>query len=246
MFGNGENEDFCESNSETPVSETGKTKTNDDDTQDKTPGESPGERLWSSVIRTLNGGMGGGENGGGDGDEDDVSKHAAGTDDWSSGEDDAISDARKTFPARCKKTNQGQSQSRDKKSEQDEEDAWSEDSEADLLAAVAEMLGLELGGAHAPGERETTMQRSSGGSQNNDATEFQTRTKHARQPSWGLGRLSRLVGRLKRDADAMFTDDRPQGADEPTADHAFEVDGYVRQATRDSEGGGTREPKVPD
>jgi hypothetical protein len=103
-----------------------------------------------------------------------------------------------------------------------DEDAWSEDEEADLLAAVAEMLGLDVSDPM-PEERETRRR---------SRLEPQTSAPaHRRQNSWGLGRLGRLVGKLKRDADAMFTGgeafESVERADEASA---FEVDGYVAQA----------------
>ena len=103
-----------------------------------------------------------------------------------------------------------------------DEDAWSEDEEADLLAAVAEMLGLDVSDPM-PEERETRRR---------SRAEPQTSAPaHRRQNSWGLGRLGRLVGKLKRDADAMFTGgeafESVERADEASA---FEVDGYVAQA----------------
>ena len=102
-----------------------------------------------------------------------------------------------------------------------DEDAWSEDEEADLLAAVAEMLGLDVSDPM-PEERLRSRSRA----------EAQTSAPaHRRQNSWGLGRLGRLVGKLKRDADAMFTGgeafESVERADEASA---FEVDGYVAQA----------------
>ena len=102
-----------------------------------------------------------------------------------------------------------------------DEDAWSEDEEADLLAAVAEMLGLDVSDPM-PEERSRRRARE----------EPQTSAPaHRRQNSWGLGRLGRLVGKLKRDADAMFTGgeafESVERADEASA---FEVDGYVAQA----------------
>jgi hypothetical protein len=102
-----------------------------------------------------------------------------------------------------------------------DEDAWSEDEEADLLAAVAEMLGLDVSDPM-PEERLRSRSR----------LEAQTSAPaHRRQNSWGLGRLGRLVGKLKRDADAMFTGgeafETVERADESSA---FEVDGYVAQA----------------
>ena len=100
-----------------------------------------------------------------------------------------------------------------------DEDAWSEDDEADLLAAVAEMLGLDVSDPM-PEEREASGRTLEG--ENADPR----RATHRRQNSWGLGRLGRFVGALKRDADAMFT-----GADSANEEEdAFEVDGYVAQA----------------
>lgn len=101
-----------------------------------------------------------------------------------------------------------------------DEDAWSEDEEADLLAAVAEMLGLDVSD---PMPEERSRRRS--------RAEPPEAPAHRRQNSWGLGRLGRLVGKLKRDADAMFTGgeafESVERADEASA---FEVDGYVAQA----------------
>ena len=108
-----------------------------------------------------------------------------------------------------------------------DEDAWSEDDEADLLAAVAEMLGLDVSDPM-PEER-------AGPAVSGTRAEAPT---HRRQHSWGLGRLGRLVGKLKRDADAMFagaeaTESVPTDNEEASA---FEVDGYVAQARATNEG----------
>jgi hypothetical protein len=108
-----------------------------------------------------------------------------------------------------------------------DEDAWSEDDEADLLAAVAEMLGLDVSDPM-PEER-------AGPTVSGTRAESPT---HRRQHSWGLGRLGRLVGKLKRDADAMFagaeaTESVPTDNEEASA---FEVDGYVAQARATNEG----------
>ena len=108
-----------------------------------------------------------------------------------------------------------------------DEDAWSEDDEADLLAAVAEMLGLDVSDPM-PEER-------AGPAVSGTRAEAPT---HRRQHSWGLGRLGRLVGKLKRDADAMFagaeaTESVPTENEEVSA---FEVDGYVAQARATNEG----------
>jgi hypothetical protein len=89
-----------------------------------------------------------------------------------------------------------------------------------LLAAVAEMLGLDVSD---PMPEERSRRRS--------RAEPPEAPAHRRQNSWGLGRLGRLVGKLKRDADAMFTGgeafESVERADEASA---FEVDGYVAQA----------------
>ena len=102
-----------------------------------------------------------------------------------------------------------------------DEDAWSEDEEADLLAAVAEMLGLDVSD---PMPEERVRRRAHLAPQTSAPA-------HRRQNSWGLGRLGRLVGKLKREADAMFTGgeafESVERADEASA---FEVDGYVAQA----------------
>ena len=103
-----------------------------------------------------------------------------------------------------------------------DEDAWSEDDEADLLAAVAEMLGLDV-------SDQMPEESPRGRVEGKDAD---SRAMHRRQKSWGLGRLGRFVGALKRDADAMFTGAEATESVPTTNEEedAFEVDGYVAQA----------------
>ena len=103
-----------------------------------------------------------------------------------------------------------------------DEDAWSEDDEADLLAAVAEMLGLDV-------SDQMPEESPRGRVEGKDAD---SRAMHRRQKSWGLGRLGRFVGALKRDADAMFTGAEATESVLTTNEEedAFEVDGYVAQA----------------
>ena len=95
-----------------------------------------------------------------------------------------------------------------------------------MLAAVAEMLGLDVSDPM-PEERE----------RRRSPVEPPEAPAHRRQNSWGLGRLGRLVGKLKRDADAMFTGgeafETVEGADEASG---FEVDGYVAQARATQKG----------
>jgi hypothetical protein len=184
---------------------------------------SPGERLWANVRRVV-GVSEPSESGAAEPSSEDVSDEASDVSDDVS--DDASSggaspdtpDERDPRPIRDGESLEKQNA---------DEDAWSEDDEADLLAAVAEMLGLDVSDPM-PEER-------AGPTVSGTRAESPT---HRRQHSWGLGRLGRLVGKLKRDADAMFagaeaTESVPTDNEEASA---FEVDGYVAQARATNEG----------
>ncbi len=184
---------------------------------------SPGERLWANVRRVV-GVSEPSESGAAEPSSEDVSDEASDVSDDVS--DDASSggaspdtpDERDPRPIRDGESLEKQNA---------DEDAWSEDDEADLLAAVAEMLGLDVSDPM-PEER-------AGPTVSGTRAESPT---HRRQHSWGLGRLGRLVGKLQRDADAMFagaeaTESVPTDNEEASA---FEVDGYVAQARATNEG----------
>uniref|UniRef100_A0A7S0D2P4 sn-1-specific diacylglycerol lipase n=1 Tax=Micromonas pusilla TaxID=38833 RepID=A0A7S0D2P4_MICPS len=207
---------------------------------------SPGERLWANVRRVVGVGQAGElKLGGADGADGVVFKNAESrkprsgyglrknegdenasetsenssseTDDASRSDSDSDSDSDVSDPS----IGSGSKRNALPQNVDADEDAWSEDEEADLLAAVAEMLGLDVSDPM-PEERSRRRARE----------EPQTSAPaHRRQNSWGLGRLGRLVGKLKRDADAMFTGgeafESVERADEASA---FEVDGYVAQA----------------
>jgi hypothetical protein len=184
---------------------------------------SPGERLWANVRRVV-GVSEPSESGAAEPSSEDVSDEASDvsndvSDDASSGgASPDTPDERDPRPIRDGESLEKQNA---------DEDAWSEDDEADLLAAVAEMLGLDVSDPM-PEER-------AGPTVSGTRAESPT---HRRQHSWGLGRLGRLVGKLKRDADAMFagaeaTESVPTDNEEASA---FEVDGYVAQARATNEG----------
>jgi len=156
-----------------------------------------GTRLWANARRALGGGGGGG--GGGSSSESDVSSSSSGDCDETETEEPS-SGATRRFDVDAKKKNVGDA------------DDWSEDDEEGFLAVVAEMLGLDVS---EPVPREESPK------------ENEAPSSHRREKSWGLGGLGRLVGKLKRDADAMFTGEGWASTDETDA---FEVDGYVAQA----------------
>jgi hypothetical protein len=210
---------------------------------------SPGERLWANVRRVVGVGQAGElKLGGADGADGGVFKNAETrkprsgyglrTDEGDENEDAGNSSSETDDASRDGASRSGSDSDSDsdvsdpsigsgskpalRQNVDADEDAWSEDEEADLLAAVAEMLGLDVSDPM-PEERETRRR---------SRAEPQTSAPaHRRQNSWGLGRLGRLVGKLKRDADAMFTGgeafETVERADESSA---FEVDGYVAQA----------------
>ena len=176
---------------------------------------SPGERLWANVRRVV-GVSEPSEPGASEPSSEDVSDEAL----------DVSDDASSSGASPDKPVERDPRPIRDESLDADE-DAWSEDDEADLLAAVAEMLGLDVSDPM-PEER-------AGPAVSGTRAEAPT---HRRQHSWGLGRLGRLVGKLKRDADAMFagaeaTESVPTENEEVSA---FEVDGYVAQARATNEG----------
>ena len=210
---------------------------------------SPGERLWANVRRVVGVGhagelkLGGVSKNGADGgvfeiaesrkprDEGDETVSSSETDDASRengasrSDSDSDSDVSVSDPSIGSGSRSTSPRNAEKDAEKDE-DAWSEDEEADLLAAVAEMLGLDVSDPM-PEERE----------RRRSPVEPPEAPAHRRQNSWGLGRLGRLVGKLKRDADAMFTGgeafETVEGADEASG---FEVDGYVAQARATQKG----------
>jgi hypothetical protein len=209
---------------------------------------SPGERLWANVRRVVGVGQAGElKLGGADGADGGVFKNAETrkprsgyglrTDEGDENEDAGNSSSETDDASRDGASRSGSDSDSDsdvsdpsigsgskpalRQNVDADEDAWSEDEEADLLAAVAEMLGLDVSDPM-PEERLRSRSR----------LEAQTSAPaHRRQNSWGLGRLGRLVGKLKREADAMFTGgeafESVERADEASA---FEVDGYVAQA----------------
>jgi hypothetical protein len=208
---------------------------------------SPGERLWANVRRVVGVGQAGElKLGGADGADGGVFKNAETrkprsgyglrTDEGDENEDAGNSSSETDDASRDGASRSGSDSDSDsdvsdpsigsgskpalRQNVDADEDAWSEDEEADLLAAVAEMLGLDVSD---PMPEERSRRRS--------RAEPPEAPAHRRQNSWGLGRLGRLVGKLKRDADAMFTGgeafESVERADEASA---FEVDGYVAQA----------------
>ena len=182
--------------------------------------QSPGERLWANVRRTLGVGAVGGRD---DTYEQIVRKDRDVGDDTSDSSSDDTSNSENSEDDGEKSPKTSPPTTKTKP----DSDQWSDDDEADLLAVVAEMLGLDVSSASQPNQ--SANQTSQKPTEKDDGLRTRHLVSHKRQPSWGLGRLSRLVSKLKSDADAMFTG---EGGDGGTED-AFEVDGYVAQAVRD-------------
>ena len=177
---------------------------------------SPGERLWANVRRVVGVSSEPSEPGASEPSSEDVSDEAL----------DVSDDASSSGASPDKPDERDPRPIRDESLDADE-DAWSEDDEADLLAAVADMLGLDVSDPM-PEERATTRgEWDARGGADAPAT-----TLLGSRPAGAVGREAQAH------ADAMFagaeaTESVPTENEEVSA---FEVDAHVAQARATNEG----------